>query len=1054
MKQFYILSSKSVMLFIALLLSASVFAQTGQVSGKISDEKGSGIPGVSILLDGTNSGTTTDIDGNFTINTQEGKTVLKISAVGFQAQSVNVANRSTVSITLKEDVSQLQEVVVTGYQSIRKQDITGAVTVVDVADLKTVKAGSITQNLAGRAPGVTISTSGSPGDATTVRVRGISSFTSNDPLYIIDGVPVKDQYMNTIAPEDIESIQVLKDASTASIYGSRASNGVIVITTKQGKAGALQVNYSGSIGVSQAIKGYDKIMNLSSTDYAIAMKKKLGGDTPAFFQNPNALPDFIDQGGQSTAESAYDRLYNPITRTNKEGTNWWKEITRNNAKVTDHTINMSGGNDKSVFNISANYFRQEGVIQKTDFTRASLRANSSFQVSKKLKIGENMMYAANWGIGIGSMGGGNNEQGILGNLLKTTPVVPVYDIKGNPGGHLTAQTGNFTNPTQILKDNANNNNKYNRLLGNIYAEYAIIDGLTARTSWGADIGNGWSRRFSYPQPYRVEGNKTQNSFSENWNQTFTWTWTNTLNFNKKFGKHAVGGLLGQEAISGKNRYINGSLANYFTTDVNAWYINTAFGDPNSRGVSSGGSEARLFSYFGKVDYAFNDKYLVSATVRRDGSSKFLSDVRYGIFPAYSVGWRISQEPFMQDLSWLSDLKLRASYGEVGNQDIRNYNFADIYGGSVGSTFYDIRGANGGVATGYALVSRGNASTIWETAKTSNIGVDASFMNNALSFVLDVYKRNTDNLLFNPALPGTAGAASAPFINVGAMENKGFDFSSNYKKQINKDFGFTLGLNISSYKNKIVKIADNSDNFISAGGLDGRLDISAFYNKVGYSISSFRGFEVDGLITTEAEKSKQLAGAQIGGLKFRDLNGDGKIDNSDRTIIGSPHPKFTGGLSVGVNYKSFDLNAFFFGSYGNEIFNYTKMFGYFMNFNSNIFNYVLDVEGTGNNPKINGLDVASRASSTFYIENGSYLRLQNLQLGYNVPASLAKKLGVKSARVYLQSQNVFTLTGYKGVDPAVSNANIGGGDVTDSFTGFDGGNYPSNRITSVGVNISF
>jgi len=639
-------------------------------------------------------------------------------------------------------------------------------------------------------------------------------------------------------------------------------------------------------------------------------------------------------------------------------------------------------------------------------------------------------------------------------LLKTTPVVPVYDIKGNPGGHLTAQTGNFTNPTQILKDNANNNNKYNRLLGNIYAEYAIIDGLTARTSWGADIGNGWSRRFSYPQPYRVEGNKTQNSFSENWNQTFTWTWTNTLNFNKKFGKHAVGGLLGQEAISGKNRYINGSLANYFTTDVNAWYINTAFGDPNSRGVSSGGSEARLFSYFGKVDYAFNDKYLVSATVRRDGSSKFLSDVRYGIFPAYSLGWRISQEPFMQDLSWLSDLKLRASYGEVGNQDIRNYNFADIYGGSVGSTFYDIRGANGGVATGYALVSRGNASTIWETAKTSNIGVDASFMNNALSFVLDVYKRNTDNLLFNPALPGTAGAASAPFINVGAMENKGFDFSSNYKKQINKDFGFTLGLNISSYKNKIVKIADNSDNFISAGGLDGRLDISAFYNKVGYSISSFRGFEVDGLITTEAEKSKQLAGAQIGGLKFRDLNGDGKIDNSDRTIIGSPHPKFTGGLSVGVNYKSFDLNAFFFGSYGNEIFNYTKMFGYFMNFNSNIFNYVLDVEGTGNNPKINGLDVASRASSTFYIENGSYLRLQNLQLGYNVPASLAKKLGVKSARVYLQSQNVFTLTGYKGVDPAVSNANIGGGDVTDSFTGFDGGNYPSNRITSVGVNISF
>ncbi|MFM1912989.1 MAG: hypothetical protein RIR51_827, partial [Bacteroidota bacterium] len=481
MKQFYILSSKSVMLFLALLLSAAVFAQTGQVSGTISDESGSGIPGVSILLQGTNSGTTTDIDGNFTINTQEGKTVLRITAVGFESQTVNVANRSTVNVTLKEDVGQLQEVIVTGYQSIRKQDITGAVTVVDVADLKTVKAGSITQNLAGRAPGVNVSTSGSPGDATTVRVRGISSFTSNDPLYIIDGVPVKDQYMNTIAPEDIESIQVLKDASTASIYGSRASNGVIVITTKKGKAGKLSVNYSGSVGVSQATKGYDKIMNLSSTDYATAMLKKLGSDAPAFFANPNSLPDFIDQGGQSTAEADYDRLYNPITRTNKVGTNWWKEISRQNAKVTDHTINMSGGSENAVFNISANYYKQEGVIQLTDFNRASLRANSSFNVSKNLKIGENMMYSANWGVGIGSMGGGNNEQGILGNLLKTTPVVPVYDIKGNPGGHLTAQTGNFTNPTQILKDNRNNNNKYNRLLGNIYAELTVIDGLVAKS---------------------------------------------------------------------------------------------------------------------------------------------------------------------------------------------------------------------------------------------------------------------------------------------------------------------------------------------------------------------------------------------------------------------------------------------------------------------------------------------------------------------------------------------------------------------------------------------
>ncbi len=355
-----------------------------------------------------------------------------------------------------------------------------------------------------------------------------------------------------------------------------------------------------------------------------------------------------------------------------------------------------------------------------------------------------------------------------------------------------------------------------------------------------------------------------------------------------------------------------------------------------------------------------------------------------------------------------------------------------------------------------MTARGNASTVWESAKTTNFGIDAAFLNNSLTMVLDIYKRNTDNLLYNPQLPGTAGSSSPPYVNIGAMENTGFDLALNYRKSVSKDLGFNVGLNLSRYKNNIVKVENNSDFFLPNDGLDGRLNQQAFINKVGYPISSFRGFVVESLITTEAERANQYVGSVVGGLKFKDINGDGKITDDDRTIIGSPHPSLTAGLNLGANYKGFDLTAFMFGSFGNDIFNYTKMFSYFMNFNSNIGKDVLAVQGTGLNPKINGSDVASRESSTFFIENGSYVRLANLQLGYRLPKDLASKIGVGGARVYIQGQNLLTFTGYSGVDPAVSSANIGGGsNVNDvSKSGFDGGQYPANKITTIGLSLEF
>ncbi|WP_304232737.1 TonB-dependent receptor [Jiulongibacter sediminis] len=1048
---------------VAVTLS-SAFAQGRKVSGKVvGSDDNLGIPGASVVIQGTSTGTTTDVDGNYSIDVRGNNDVLVVSFVGYNTQTVTVGNQSVINFTLETDVNSLEEIVVTGYQQIRKKDITGAVTVVDAEELSAVKSSSFIQNLAGRASGLNVSTSGKPGDATNIRIRGISSFTSNDPLYVIDGVPTVDKYQNTINPNDIESIQVLKDASAASIYGSRASNGVIVITTKSGKAGKAKLTYNGSVGFANPVKGYDEVLNLSSEYYADAVRLKLGSDTPAWFATPGTLPRYVHDANNiygNIAPGDFDPINNIVTETNQVGTNWWDEITRT-AQINDHNLNVSGGNDVATYNVSGSYLNQEGIMNFTQFNRATLRANSTFKVGKRLTVGENLMFANNWSV---LDGGQNSEFSIMGQVIKSTPVVSVENINGGPGGHVAATTGNFTNPTQVLIDGSNNTNTTRRVLGNFFAELQIVEGLKFRTNFGADFGQNWGRSFTYEQPYRAEGPKTPASriFNERWDQSTNWNITNTFLYNNTFGKHQISGLAGQEAISNKYRQIFGQLAGYFTTDVNAWYLNTALGDPASRSVSSFGNEAKLASYFGKVDYTFDDKYLISATVRRDGSSKFTPEKRYGIFPAVSVGWRLSQESFMQDLTWLSDFKLRASYGELGNQQIRNYNFASIYGGAVGTTFYDINGTNSGAATGYAQTSFGNPNTTWETSKTRNIGFDAGLFNNSINVVLDVYSRSTSDLLFNPALPGTAGAASPPFVNVGSMLNKGFDLSANWRKSLSNDFGINLGLNLSHYKNTIERVSGDQDFFYPDGtGLNSRIPNSGISvrNEVGHSISSFYGYVVDGLITNEAELATHTGtgGSAIGGLKFRDVNGDGEVTGADTDFIGNPHPKLTGGLNIGLNYKNFDLTSFWFGSYGNDIFTGYWIQSYFMNFNANVLNNILENQGKIVDgkawPAINGQDRSSPAVSSFYVQDGSYLRMTNLQLAYNLPASISSKIGASNARLYVQGQNLITLTNYFGTDPNVSNANIGGG-VNDGGMGLDNGNYPANKQWNLGISLEF
>jgi len=1065
-----------------LMFTSVILAQERTVSGTVTDESGQGMPGVNVLLRGTSTGTASDTDGNFRISIPNDQAVLSFTFVGYATAEIIVGSKSVINVQLTPDVQTLTELVVTGYQVQRKADISGAVAVVKASDLQSLVASSFAQKLAGRAPGVTTSTSGSPGDATNIRIRGISSFGNNDPLYVIDGVPVQDKGNLNINPNDIESIQVLKDPSTASIYGSRASNGVVVVTTKKGKAGQTKLTFTGSLSSAKSVKGWDDILITDSKEYIDMVQQYHinGGQAVPKFAEDETLPkyiyvksDYID--GTNTVgdviiggEATYDRYDNPIMLSSP-GTNWWKESTRTGT-VQDYYLNLTGGNDAANFSIGAGALLQEGVLKYNDFKRYNIRANSSYKVGQKVRIGQTLNFANRTIINSPAQ----SEQGVLSQIYKIAPIIPVYDIGASVddegledsfGGSKTANTGNAANPLAALFRGRRNPTTTNNLIGDLYGEFDLVKGLTFKSDFKFDLTSFTGKAFTYRSPENQENQGAQN-FSENWGNSSTLVWSNTLNYSKVLAeKHNFNVLLGYEALMAQFRNITGSLNNYFTTLPDIWYINTSWGDVGTRQINSTGGENKLLSVFGKVDYSYNDKYFLSATIRRDGSSRFSEDNRFAVFPAVSAAWRLSSESFLADNGFIDDLKLRLSWGKTGNENIANYNNVDRWGGSVGSAFYAIDGANASATTGYHMTNVGSESlgqnTKWEEATTTNFGIDASMMDSKLNVVLDIYSRKTEDLLYNAALPGTFGylAPNAPFRNTAAMTNTGWDLGLGYRGQAGSDLKFTVDLNLSHYKNVIDRVDGITDFFYpnsTQGRIDNRLPMQININQVGYAISSFRGYETDGVFDDAAElASIDQPGAQVGGLRFKDQTGDGIINDDDLTIIGSPHPDLTYGLNLGLTYKRFDFAMFFVGSQGNEIFNYIKLFTHFRQFFSNVDrDYYLN-NGKGGVPKLNFSDTSSRYSSSYYVEDGSYFRLGQLTIGYNVPIPSALQNSIGSLKVYLQGQNLFTVTGYSGLDPALSNANIGDGrNLNDIWTGFDIGQYPSNKLVTFGVSAQF
>jgi TonB-linked SusC/RagA family outer membrane protein len=946
---------------------------------------------------------------------------------------------------------------------------------------------------------VQVENSGSPGSRTTVRIRGVSSFQNNDPLYIVDGTPVQDSYLNWLNPNEIGSIQVLKDASAASIYGSRASNGVVIVETKRGRPGQRQITLDVRTGVATPTNGYDKILELNALDYFQVVKAAhlnaglkvptniYGNDT---LGNNPSVPQYIypnncgSPAGSAPCTGVDESAYafpNNLIMPGSGGTNWWKAVF-GAAQFRDANLALSGGGDDNAYHVSFNYLDQEGTAAFTRMQRGGARVNTTFNVGR-VRVGENIAVSRERRYG-GLDDDALGENNIVGKNIFQQPVVPVYDIAGNFASGKANGLSNLTNPLKIAQTSQHNITTNDRIFGNVFAGVDAGRSLSLNTRFGFNLGQGNFHGFTAATPENSEVTAI-NAINENYNLFTEWTWSNTLNYSRVFQQHNVTVLVGQEANQSTNRFEQGGCANLLNPSVETRYIQDALCDPNTKNVFSQGSKAALLSFFGKADYNYADRYYLSLTVRRDGSSRLSPDNRWGTFPAVGLGWRVSRESFLANSGTFSNMMLRFGWGVTGNQQIPPGRIVSQFGGDRGDTFYDIGGTGTSIRPGSKMTAIGNPLLKWEEQHSVNVGLDLEFLQGRATFSGDVYQRNTENLLFDPRAPAAAGSAAPPIINIGKMKNNGIDFSLGYRGQFGSSTLWSVTFNGSHYKNKIVQI-DNLGTQSFVGPFSLR-EQNPVINQVGQPIGSFYGLVADGYYLDSADAALHWnSGARPGRIKFRDLDGDNAITSADRAIIGSPHPDFTAGLDLSLRRGAWEISATLFGTFGNDIFNSQKYWYVFRYFDTNVVDdrlansVVLDdicnplppppgsppgteptwpCPGRVTNPgakypRLDGNDAFSRQFSSYWVEDGSYVRLRTLQIGYNLPPALIR--WIPAARVYLQAENLFTITGYSGLDPALPAASAFGaaGDIRDQFRGVDQGTYPSNRTITIGITTTF
>jgi TonB-linked SusC/RagA family outer membrane protein len=917
----------------------------------------------------------------------------------------------------------------------------------------------------GKASGVNIQNAHTPGGDANINIRGLGTINSNNPLFVIDGVPTN-YGLSQLNPNEIENITVLKDAASAAIYGSSGANGVIIITTKRGQQGKTHVSFSARLGVGNATNQYD-LLNTKEFGELTWMEAAYEGK-PVTAYPPHLLygdgptpviPDYINpnrasEGDPSTDPSKYvsdPANFTPITRANKEGTDWYKEIYRQ-AVLQEYNLNLSGGTEKGTYAFTVGYLNEDGVLIHTNYDRYSLRSNADAKMNKWLTVGESLglTYSQHKG-----NQGDNGEGTPISQAYRMQPIVPVYDIMGNFAGTKGNGTGNGENPVAILWRDRNDLGSDLRGIGNTYAEVTILKDLRFKSLFGFDYRSYNGRDIFIKNPEFTEAKPTDILTTSN-NYTLQWNWANTLNYSRTFADvHKLNVLVGSEAISSAYRDFSATRATFYQTSVDYMYLDAG---ETSQSNTGNGNDVKTASYFGRLNYAFKEKYLLEATFRRDGSSKFGANNRWGNFPAFSAGWRISEEGFMSSTKgWLSYLKLRAGWGKSGNNQMDNYNGYTTFFGAPQWTFYGIGGGANSSTSGFAHLALGNPDAKWETTVTTDVGFDASFLNNTLSTTVDVWVRKTQDMLYQLRIPASFGYLRPPSVNIGDMTNKGFDINIDYKnKALGGDFTYSIGLTVSHYKNEVTKLSDNTSEFINGPDLR-----QVVYSRatVGTAFPEFYGLIVDGIFQTDQEASDyapEYGGSynRAGHFKFRDIAGnpdgtpDGKIDDADRTYIGSPHPKFTSGLNIDLGYKNFTLSTFFYASYGNKMVNVVKRWIDYSQFNGNRSKKARYDSWTPDNPgaslpAFDG-DNHSQLPSTAFIEDGSFFRCKTMQLSYDIPNNLSTKLGIGNLQVYVMGTNLFTITKYEGLDPEVSSSGMG--------LGQDNGAWPSVRQFMLGVKL--
>jgi TonB-dependent starch-binding outer membrane protein SusC len=1006
-----------------LLLPLGLLSQEIRITGKVtSGEDGLEVIGATVTIKGTDLGTVTDFDGTYEIVAPGEGSILVFSYVGLKTVEQTVGARRQIDVVLSPDISILDEVVIVGYGTQKRSNISGSVSTVTSDEITQTPVLRTEQALQGRTAGVQVTqNSGSPGSALTVRIRGIGTINNSDPLYIVDGVPVEG--IDFLNPNDIESINVLKDAASAAIYGSRGANGVVLITTKGGKKKQQgRISYEAYYGVQSPWK---LINLLSAREYAVISNEShiAAGKKPlSEFANPDALG---------------------------EGTDWLDAIFQD-AAMTSHQLAFTGGSERSAYTVSGNYFDQDGIVggSKSGFQRYTVRLNTTHDVKDWLTLGN-------------TLGITNLKRNFLPeNNEFTTPLVralnmdPVTRVRRSDGVYAYSRYSDtdITNPLNAI-ENTHDSWTTNRLVGSVFGEVRITRGLSLRSTYSTDVTFA-ERNIFYPRfdlsidPVLSDapaGEKNLiNSVVKEHNQWKNWQWENVLTYNRLFAeKHDMTFTLGTTALENRHDYSGGANTNLPTNDPKDAFISNTIDPITSQSAYGGASESALFSVFGRVNYEYADKYLLTATFRSDGSSRFGQNNRFGNFPSFSAGWVVSREEFF-DVAPISFLKLRASWGQNGNDRIGNYTFTTIVNAGQNYTF----SPDEVITNGAVPLTAANPDLKWETVTQTNVGLDVELMDGRFNFTSDYYIKNTTDMLYAAPIPLVSGTL-APVRNIGSVDNRGLELSLQYRNREGA-FTYSLGGNIAFVSNEVVSLGEGGDPVLTGRVQSANATVAR--TEVGRPIASFYGFVTDGIFQTSEEVAAhafQNEQTAPGDIRFKDLNGDGVIDIQDQTFIGNPTPDFTYGFNADFAFRGFDLSLFVLGSQGNDIYNATVRYDFtYVNRPVSVLNRWTGPGTSNDEPRVNLNDPNQNARvSDRFLEDGSFIRLKNIQLGYSLPNSVIQKLKIQKFRLYVSAHNLFTFTNYSGLDPEI-------GAVTALEIGIDRGFYPQSRSFLGGLSVTF